>query len=295
MVCGVQSAHSFKDAGENLPQTYRENPGLSPLHPAYRLMPRPPDEPSPAPLRACPAHPGRVSSFKPRPPRPARCLDPAHHTPRPRPRLKPVVAEGLFRALGSPSSSGGPGLSAASALARRRRLGLPRSRTWYGRAVGAVGSCSPGRAFQIVSDLHGDGGAAAEEPPYTAGERGRGTGKLQPGESSGAERAPWVCTQGGDGPGLEKDTGAFLTCQSSPGLQSRGDSPRTGARIAISAPASRTAVHLMPSRLCSHRCGRASNCGGRRDGRSKGTLLALQEDRSLNVYSCTNTREKGRH
>lgn len=143
----------------------------------------------------------------------------------------------------------------------------PSARTWYGRAVGALGCCSSGRAFQIVPDLHGDGGAAAEEPPCTAGERGRETGKLQPGESSGAERAPWVCTpvgctQGGDRPGLEKDTGAFLTCRSSRGLQSRGDSPRTGARVAISAPASRTAVHIMLARLSSHRCGRASNGGG---------------------------------
>lgn len=175
MVCGVQSAHSFKDAGENLPQTYRENPSLSPP-PRPPAQPRPHLNPAlPPSPRACPAHPGRFSSFKPRPPRPARCSDPAHHTPRPRPRLKPAVAEGLFRALGSPSSSGGPGLSDASALARRRGLVFPpAARTWYGRAVGALGSCSPGRAFQIVPDLHGDGGAAAERPPCAAGERGRG-------------------------------------------------------------------------------------------------------------------------
>lgn len=81
--------------------------------------------------------------------------DPAHHSSRPRPCPPPALKASCCRGVRS-EPSGLPSALAATPVVRVRGVAdrvSPAARTWYSRAVGAVGSCSPGRAFQIVPGL----------------------------------------------------------------------------------------------------------------------------------------------
>lgn len=220
------------------------------FHPAHGLRPRPPAKPPSSYLKLRPppqTPPTRAGTL---------CSDPAHHSSWPRPCPPPALKASCCRGVCS-EPSGLPSALAATPVVRVRGVSdrvSPAARTWYSRAVGAIGSCSPGRAFQIVprltcTDMEGRllRGLPAQQVSEAGDWRAGAWREIGSRACSVALHAPRLHPRRRLRPGLEKDTGALLTCRSSSGLQSRGGSWGAGAGVAPSASSSCPAVHLINS------------------------------------------------
>ena len=153
MVCRVRSVHAFKQlrAGCKKKAHFKPDKKTTCQRFLWRAFSKAPPRP---PVEAPPTSRQNPGGFRPRLPQtpPTRTsssyLGPAYHTTGPAhspPSLKPCGSRGSVQSLGSPCCFKDG--EAPSTLARRRGPGSPAAQTWYGRAVGAICSCSPGARF----------------------------------------------------------------------------------------------------------------------------------------------------